>query len=244
MTKPSLRSRASSIKLESVHCSSAHGLRLLPAGAIAGWDLHPLENAALSRRTPIPGIRPSARLSALHLRLWNHVRAYCSFHQTTHITRDFVWGTRMRTLMIFTASVAILTASLQALDHGMGKAATFPRRRFHGLARSTKPELGVRHRNRCTPGLSVRTSIRASLLGLIIRPSRPSMPTDSGPSTVTRRACAAGCRSHRLPCAASPLGRARCTAGTFHRSAVFSFRICFLMDAATKIGLAHALVLA
>src|SRR5689334_16917298 len=26
-------------------------LRLLPAGAIAGWDLHPLESAALSRRT-------------------------------------------------------------------------------------------------------------------------------------------------------------------------------------------------
>src|SRR5208282_5019261 len=27
-------------------------LRLLPAGAFAGWDLHPLESAALSRRTP------------------------------------------------------------------------------------------------------------------------------------------------------------------------------------------------
>src|SRR6266478_5218289 len=27
-------------------------LRLLPAGAIAGWGLHPLESAALSRRTP------------------------------------------------------------------------------------------------------------------------------------------------------------------------------------------------
>src|SRR5450432_828438 len=27
-------------------------LRLLPAGALAGWDLHPLESAALSRRTP------------------------------------------------------------------------------------------------------------------------------------------------------------------------------------------------
>jgi hypothetical protein len=25
---------------------------LLPAGAVAGWDLHPLESAALSRRTP------------------------------------------------------------------------------------------------------------------------------------------------------------------------------------------------
>jgi hypothetical protein len=28
-------------------------LRLLPAGAIAGWGLHPLESAALSRRTPL-----------------------------------------------------------------------------------------------------------------------------------------------------------------------------------------------
>src|SRR5271169_914973 len=27
-------------------------LRLLPAGAVAGWGLHPLESAALSRRTP------------------------------------------------------------------------------------------------------------------------------------------------------------------------------------------------
>src|SRR6202023_2056246 len=28
-------------------------LRLLPAGAVAGWDLHPLESAAFSRRTPV-----------------------------------------------------------------------------------------------------------------------------------------------------------------------------------------------
>src|SRR3981189_1331631 len=34
-------------------------LRLLPAGAVAGWGLHPLESAALSRRTPITDIRPS-----------------------------------------------------------------------------------------------------------------------------------------------------------------------------------------
>jgi hypothetical protein len=26
---------------------------LLPAGAVAGWGLHPLESAAFSRRTPI-----------------------------------------------------------------------------------------------------------------------------------------------------------------------------------------------
>jgi hypothetical protein len=29
---------------------------LLPAGAFAGWDLHPLESAALSRRTGIADI--------------------------------------------------------------------------------------------------------------------------------------------------------------------------------------------
>src|ERR1700730_902464 len=32
-------------------------LRLLPAGAVAGWDLHPLESAAFSRRTPFAEIR-------------------------------------------------------------------------------------------------------------------------------------------------------------------------------------------
>ena len=32
-------------------------LRLLPAGAVAGWALHPLESAALSRRTPKADIR-------------------------------------------------------------------------------------------------------------------------------------------------------------------------------------------
>jgi hypothetical protein len=28
---------------------------LLPAGAVAGWDLHPLESAAFARRTPRNG---------------------------------------------------------------------------------------------------------------------------------------------------------------------------------------------
>src|SRR5438445_3455849 len=32
-------------------------LRLLPAGAVAGWGLHPLESAALSRRTPEAAIQ-------------------------------------------------------------------------------------------------------------------------------------------------------------------------------------------
>src|SRR5713101_6013034 len=31
-------------------------LRLLPAGVVAGGDLHPLESAALPRRTPVPVI--------------------------------------------------------------------------------------------------------------------------------------------------------------------------------------------
>ena len=31
-------------------------LQLLPAGAVAGWDLHPLESAAVSRRTPRAGV--------------------------------------------------------------------------------------------------------------------------------------------------------------------------------------------
>src|SRR6476469_3195025 len=31
-------------------------LRLLPAGAVAGWDLHPLESTALSRRTPLADV--------------------------------------------------------------------------------------------------------------------------------------------------------------------------------------------
>jgi hypothetical protein len=30
---------------------------LLPAGAFAGWDLHPLESAAFARRTQIPVVR-------------------------------------------------------------------------------------------------------------------------------------------------------------------------------------------
>src|ERR1700680_129964 len=35
-------------------------VRLLPAGAVAGWGLHPLESAAFARRTPIPDRQSSA----------------------------------------------------------------------------------------------------------------------------------------------------------------------------------------
>jgi hypothetical protein len=34
---------------------------LLPAGAVAGWGLHPLENAALSRRTPVADVDDMTR---------------------------------------------------------------------------------------------------------------------------------------------------------------------------------------
>src|SRR6202158_2511301 len=36
-------------------------LRLLPAGAVAGWDLHQLESAAFPRRTPKPDLTFSFR---------------------------------------------------------------------------------------------------------------------------------------------------------------------------------------
>jgi antirestriction protein ArdC len=42
-------------------------LQLLPTGAVAGWRLHPLENAALSRRTPIAVTRRIAELTAAFL---------------------------------------------------------------------------------------------------------------------------------------------------------------------------------
>ena len=37
--------------------------RLLPAGAVAGWDLHPLESAAFSRRTPLADIEAGRSLA-------------------------------------------------------------------------------------------------------------------------------------------------------------------------------------
>jgi len=35
---------------------------LLPAGAFAGWDLHPLESAAFPRRTPSADIREAGTM--------------------------------------------------------------------------------------------------------------------------------------------------------------------------------------
>jgi len=45
-------SRGSHFPEASASSSPPWLLRLLPAGAFAGWALHPLESAALSRRTP------------------------------------------------------------------------------------------------------------------------------------------------------------------------------------------------
>jgi hypothetical protein len=39
---------------------------LLPAGAVAGWGLHPLESAALSRRTPQVVVRTSTWIIVLN----------------------------------------------------------------------------------------------------------------------------------------------------------------------------------
>src|SRR5712672_2536083 len=50
-------------------------LRLLPAGAVAGWALHPLENAALSRRTPDADIRPVRGLQVSEPQLLFSARA-------------------------------------------------------------------------------------------------------------------------------------------------------------------------
>src|SRR5262249_21653642 len=41
-------------------------LRLLPAGAVAGWGSHPLESAALSRRTPDSDIQPRYSVGRSH----------------------------------------------------------------------------------------------------------------------------------------------------------------------------------
>src|ERR1700694_1368724 len=67
----SLKRSTQNLQLSTSWPGRLHHLRLLPAGAIAGWGLHPLESAALSRRTPrtdICGerlIKPRARYSGI-----------------------------------------------------------------------------------------------------------------------------------------------------------------------------------
>jgi hypothetical protein len=38
---------------------------LLPAGAVAGWDLHPLESAAFARRTPEADIGDNSQIDMI-----------------------------------------------------------------------------------------------------------------------------------------------------------------------------------
>src|SRR6202795_2496949 len=48
----SLKRSTQNLQLSTNWAGRLPHLRLLPAGAVAGWGLHPLESAALSRRTP------------------------------------------------------------------------------------------------------------------------------------------------------------------------------------------------
>src|ERR1700682_2393749 len=52
----SLKRSTQNLQLSTNWAGRLPHLRLLPAGAVAGWGLHPLESAALSRRTPISDI--------------------------------------------------------------------------------------------------------------------------------------------------------------------------------------------
>jgi hypothetical protein len=49
---------------------------LLPAGAVAGWDLHPLESAALSRRTPPADIAMCQQMSGTDINTAAAISAY------------------------------------------------------------------------------------------------------------------------------------------------------------------------
>src|SRR6202045_4624463 len=51
-------------------------LRLLPAGAVAGWDLHPLESAAFSRRTPNSDIQRSQSLKRQAVQFASEILVY------------------------------------------------------------------------------------------------------------------------------------------------------------------------
>jgi len=58
---------------------------LLPAGAFAGWDLHPLESAAFSRRTQIAviGRRSTERIEpipSLPFEYWLGVESFGSLN--------------------------------------------------------------------------------------------------------------------------------------------------------------------
>src|SRR3984893_3679778 len=65
-------------------------LRLLPAGSVAGWDLHPLESAAFSRRTPRAGV---PRMGSLPLVDLIRDAGPCDIRLCIRI-RSGRWGTR------------------------------------------------------------------------------------------------------------------------------------------------------
>src|ERR1035438_3266170 len=52
----SLKRSTQNLQLSTSWAGRLPHLRLLPAGAFAGWGLHPLESAAFARRTPGPDI--------------------------------------------------------------------------------------------------------------------------------------------------------------------------------------------
>src|ERR1700690_4548471 len=52
----SLKRSTQNLQLSTSWAGRLPHLRLLPAGAVAGWDLHPLESAAFPRRTLISDI--------------------------------------------------------------------------------------------------------------------------------------------------------------------------------------------
>jgi len=122
---------------------------LLPAGAIAGWDFHPLESAAFARRTPTAdlhkragsGARPfeganistseTGRLgqctnSFASSQRWSRRRPSCnSFFGLFTATRR-PWMDLENTAAIFAAaakkahSVATTAESIQSVDFGSG----------------------------------------------------------------------------------------------------------------------------
>jgi hypothetical protein len=99
-------------------------LRLLPTGAVAGWDLHPLESAAFSRRTP------KAEMGKQHLDLFPAATSSLVFRCRrespgnvagifVQITRNLA-GDRIRaaTCLEFTNVTILLAGAIKACAFG------------------------------------------------------------------------------------------------------------------------------
>src|SRR6202158_4448077 len=63
----SLKRSTQNLQLSTNWAGRLPHLRLLPAGAVAGWGLHPLESAAFARRTPNPEV--AVPISGIGIRL-------------------------------------------------------------------------------------------------------------------------------------------------------------------------------